>query len=179
MPVGERPILTGVGIALAVAFVASVWFFGRAAIRAAAAQSATAQLERSIAVLPFLDLTDEMNHELFVDGMTEELVDKLSKIPGLRIPPARSSLAFKGKKAAIGDVAKALGTGYVLDGSVRQSGATLRVSAQLVRADNGFVVWSETYDRPSGDLVMIEDEIAAEVAKSLRASVGGLRHTPS
>jgi transcriptional activator of cad operon len=172
-------VLTGVGIALAVAFVASVWFFGRAAIRAAAAQSATAQLERSIAVLPFLDLTDEMNHELFVDGMTEELVDKLSKIPGLRIPPARSSLAFKGKKAAIGDVAKALGTGYVLDGSVRQSGATLRVSAQLVRADNGFVVWSETYDRPSGDLVMIEDEIAAEVAKSLRASVGGLRHTPS
>ncbi len=74
-------VLTGVGIALAVAFVASVWFFGRAAIRAAAAQSATAQLERSIAVLPFLDLTDEMNHELFVDGMTEELVDKLSKIP--------------------------------------------------------------------------------------------------
>ena len=122
-------------------------------------------------MLPFIDLTDKMNREIFVDGMTEELVDKLSKVPGLHVPPARTSLAFKGKHPTIAGVAKALRTTYVLDGSVRNSGKTLRVEAQLVRADSGFVVWSETYDRPSGDLVKIEDEIAKEVARSLTATV--------
>src|SRR5258708_1806368 len=160
--------------ALALALGASVWFFGRAPGNTEATAthpSTAARTQKSIAVLPFLDLTDKMNHEIFVDGMTEELVDKLSKIPGLRIPPARSTLSFKGEHPTISGVARALRTTYVLDGSVRNSGSTLRVAAQLVRADSGFVIWSETYDRPSGDLVKIEDEIAAEVARSLRASV--------
>lgn len=161
-------VLASVTVALGV--VASVWVFGLSQKRAEG-QTTSAQPRKSIAVLPFLDLTDEMNHELFVDGMTEELVDKLSKIPDLRVPPARSSLSFKGKKATIGDVARALGTAYVLDGSVRKSGSALRVAAQLIRAESGFVVWSETYDRPSGDLVTIEDDIATAVAKSLTSAV--------
>jgi TolB-like protein/DNA-binding winged helix-turn-helix (wHTH) protein len=179
---GRRRVAVRAGItALLLLFAASVWFFGRAAVRNAAksaanapatvipAPAAAARAETSIAVLPFIDLTDKMNHEIFVDGMTEELVDKLSKVPGLHVPPARTSLAFKGKHPTIAGVAKTLGTTYVLDGSVRNSGKTLRVEAQLVRADSGFVVWSETYDRPSGDLVKIEDEIAAEVTRSLAA----------
>src|SRR5258708_4844557 len=160
-------VLVG-GTALALALVASVWFFGRAAGKTEATAThpgTAARPQKSIAVLPFLDLTDKMNHEIFVDGMTEELVDKLSKIPGLRIPPARSPLSFKGKHPTISGVARALRTTYVLDGSVRNSGSTLRVAAQLVRADSGFVIWSETYDRPSGDLVKIEDEIPPDVAR--------------
>lgn len=183
IPVARRgTAVLVIGVALALVLVGSVWFFGRAAVKAAAAAPTTtapsppARPQSSIAVLPFLDLTDKMNHEIFVDGMTEELVDKLSKVPGLRIPPARSSLSFKGKHATIGDVARTLRTTYVLDGSVRNSGSKLRVAAQLVRADSGFVVWSQTYDRPSGDLVKIEDEIAAEVAQSLQAST--IQHAP-
>jgi transcriptional activator of cad operon len=157
-------LLASVAVALTAALGVGVWI---------AAGGAPKKSDASIAVLPFLDLTDAMNHEIFVDGMTEELVDKLSKIPGVRVPPARTSLSFKGQGAAIRDVAAALGTTYVLDGSVRQSGTALRVAARLVRADTGFVVWSETYDRSSGDLVAIEDDIATEVARSLTVSVEG------
>jgi transcriptional activator of cad operon len=139
------------------------------------------QPQKSIAVLPFLDLTEDMNQEPFADGMTEELIDKLSKIPGLRVPPPTSSFYFKGKlwprshgtpQITIADIAKTLGVAYVLDGSVRKSGARLRVDARLIRADNGYVVWSETYDRPFDDILMVQDDIAGEVTKALRASIG-------
>jgi TolB-like protein len=78
---------------------------------------------------------------------------------------------LKGKKMPIGDVAKTLGVAYVLDGSVRKSGARLRVAVRLVRADSGYVVWSETYDRPLRDLLMVQDDIAGEVTKALKASI--------
>jgi transcriptional activator of cad operon len=138
------------------------------------------QPQKSIGVLPFLDLTDEMNQEPFADGMTEELIDKLSKIPDLRVPPPTSSFYFKGKlwprshgtpQATIADIAKTLGVTYVLDGSVRKSGTRLRVDARLIRADNGYVVWSETYDRHFDDLLGVQDEIAGQAAKALRASI--------
>jgi TolB-like protein/DNA-binding winged helix-turn-helix (wHTH) protein len=129
------------------------------------------QPQKSIAVLPFLDLTEQMNQEPFADGMTEELIDKFSKIPGLRVPPPTSSFYFKGKQIPVADIAKTLGVAYILDGSVRKSGATLRVAARLIRADNGFVVWSETYDRPLDDILMVQDDIAGEVTKALRASI--------
>lgn len=164
--------VASLAVALAAAVVLGVWIAGGAPKNSEAA-APTADPHTSIAVLPFLDLTDAMKHEIFVDGMTEELVDKLSKIPGVRVPPARTSLSFKGKQASIREVAATLGTTFVLDGSVRQSGTALRVAARLVRADTGFVVWSETYDRSSGDLVAIEDDIATEVAKSLKVPVKG------
>jgi transcriptional activator of cad operon len=126
----------------------------------------------SIAVLPFLDLTSEsMDQEFFADGMTEELIDRLSKIPGLRVPPPTSSFYFKNKKISIADIAQSLGVGYVLDGSLRKSGSTMRIAARLIRADNGFVVWSETYDRPLDDTLKIQDDIAGEVTKALRQSI--------
>jgi TolB-like protein len=123
-------------------------------------------------VLPFLDLTtQEMNEEYFADGMTEELIDKLSKIPGLRVPPPTSSFYFNGKQIKVAEIARSLGVAYVLDGSVRKSGATLRVAARLVRADDGYVIWSETYDRPMDNKLNVQDEIAGEVAKALRKSI--------
>jgi TolB-like protein/DNA-binding winged helix-turn-helix (wHTH) protein len=127
--------------------------------------------QKSIAVLPFLDLTEGMKEEEFADGMTEELIDKLSKVPGLQVLPPTSSFYFKGKQESIGDVARSLGVAYVLDGSVRKAGPRLRVAARLIRADSGYVVWSETYDRPFGDILMVQDDIAGEVTKALKASI--------
>jgi transcriptional activator of cad operon len=130
--------------------------------------------QTSIAVLPFLDLTSEsMDQEYLADGMTEELIDRLSKIPGLRVPPPTSSFYFKGKQISIADIAKSLGVAYILDGSLRKSGSTMRIAARLVRADNGFVVWSESYDRRLDDTLKIQDDIAAEVTKALRQSIDG------
>lgn len=129
------------------------------------------QSQKSIAVLPFLDLTEEMNEEAFADGMTEELIDKLSKIPGFRIPGPTSSFYFKGKQIPVADIAKTLGVAYVLDGSVRKSGTRVRVAARLIHPCNGYVVWSETYDRPFDDILVVQDDIASEVTKALRASI--------
>jgi TolB-like protein len=127
---------------------------------------------KSVAVLPFLDLTTEdMKKEYFADGMTEELIDRLSKIPGLRVPGPTSSFYFKGKQLKVADIAKSLGVVYVLDGSIRKSGDTLRVAARLIRADDGYVIWSETYDRPLDNELKIQDEIASKVAKTLEHSI--------
>ena len=170
-----------VGAAICLAVVVAFLFHGKLASNNPSASPAiVSQPPKSIAVLPFLDLTDEMNQEPFADGMTEELIDKLSKIPGLRVPPPTSSFYFKGKlwprsngtpQITIAEIAKTLGVTYVLDGSVRKSGARVRVDARLIRADNGYVVWSETYDRPFDDILMVQDDIAGEVAKALRASI--------
>ncbi|MBT2117401.1 winged helix-turn-helix domain-containing protein [Dyella sp. LX-66] len=126
---------------------------------------------RSIAVLPFLDLTDKMNEEPFADGMTEELIDKLSKFPGMQVSAPTSSFYYKDKQVPVSDIAKSLGVAYVLDGSVRKSGDTMRVAARLVRAADGFVVWSATYDRPLGDKLKVQDEIAGEAAKALTPAI--------
>jgi len=127
---------------------------------------------RSVAVLPFLDLTTEsMNEEYFADGMTEELIDQLAKIPDLRVPPPTSSFYFKGKQVTVTGIARSLDVAYVLDGSVRKSGTTLRISARLVRAADGYVVWSETYDRPEGDKLWVQEDIASQVAKALPAAI--------
>jgi TolB-like protein/DNA-binding winged helix-turn-helix (wHTH) protein len=133
----------------------------------AAVPAATPQQQKSIAVLPFLDLTEGMKEEEFADGITEELIDRLSKIPDLRVPPPTSSFFYKGKQVPIAEIARALGVAYVLDGSVRKSGSRLRVAARLVRADNGFVIWTEAYDRPTGDILMVQDDIADQVTKAL------------
>ena len=130
-----------------------------------------AQPEKFVAVLPFLDLTDGMKEEEFADGMTEELIDKLSKIPDFRVPAATASFYFKGKQAPLEEIGKALGVVYVLDGSVRKSATRFRVAARLVRAGNGYVIWSETYDRPLVDKLLVQEDIAGEVAKALRASI--------
>lgn len=130
------------------------------------------QPQKSVAVLPFLDLTEGMKEEEFADGMTEELIDKLSKIPDFRVPAATSSFYFKDKKVPLAEIAKTLGVAYVLDGSVRKSAARFRVAARLVRADNGYVIWSETYERPLVDKLMVQDDIAGEVAKALRGAIG-------
>jgi len=162
-------LLLLVAPALCLLFIISLAFLTKKNHPASSALAA--QPEKSIAVLPFLDLTEGMREEEFADGMTEELIDKLSKISGLQVPPPTSSFYFKGKQIPIADIAKTLGVAYVLDGSVRKSGGRLRVAARLIRVDNGYVMWSETYDRPFNDILMVQDDIAGEVAKALKASI--------
>jgi TolB-like protein len=129
--------------------------------------------EKSVAVLPFLDMSEKKDQEYFSDGLSEELIDMLTKVPELRVPALTSSFYFKGKRVTISDIAKALSVANVLEGSVRKSGNHLRVTAQLVRADTGYYLWSETYERQLDDLFKVQDEIAGAVVKALKISLMG------
>jgi TolB-like protein/Flp pilus assembly protein TadD len=130
--------------------------------------------EKSVAVLPFVDMSEKKDQEYFSDGLTEELIDMLAKVPDLRVPARTSSFYFKGKQTTIADIAKALSVSHVLEGSVRKSANKLRVTAQLIRADNGYHVWSETYDRAADDIFKVQDEIAGEVVRALRVSLDAI-----
>jgi TolB-like protein/DNA-binding winged helix-turn-helix (wHTH) protein len=131
--------------------------------------------QRSVAVLPFLDLTTEsMDQEFFADGLTEELIDDLSRTPGLKVPSATASFYFKGKQMTVANIARELGVAYVVDGSLRKADTTLRVAARLMRADNGFVVWSGTYDTQSDNVLKIQGDVAAQVTQALQATLQGL-----
>jgi TolB-like protein/DNA-binding winged helix-turn-helix (wHTH) protein/Flp pilus assembly protein TadD len=122
----------------------------------------------SVAVLPFVNNSGDKDQEYFSDGLSDELINMLTQVPELRVPARTSSFYFKGKQATIADIAKALGVAHVLEGSVRKSGSTLRITAQLVRVDNGYHVWSETYDRKLDDIFRIQDDIAGAVVTALR-----------
>jgi TolB-like protein/tetratricopeptide (TPR) repeat protein len=135
------------------------------------AAAAAAFPDHSIAVLPFVNMSEDKNNEYFSDGLSEELIDLLTKIPGLQVSAPTSSFYFKGRQATIAEIAHALGVGHVLEGSVRKSGNTLRITAQLVRADNGYEVWSETFDRQLTDVFKIQDEIAGAVVQTLKVSL--------
>lgn len=126
---------------------------------------------RAVAVLPFQDLTDQMSEEPFADGMAEELISQLGKVPGIVVSPPAALVDFKQKPVSNKELAKALHVAYILEGSVRKSGNTLRVAARLTRASDGFVVWSESYDRSWDDKLMIQEDIAGEVSKALAKSI--------
>ena len=107
------------------------------------AATQTASSEKSVAVLPFVNMSEDLETSDFSDGLSEELINLLTKIPDLRIPARTSSFFFKGKQTTVTDIAKSLGVAYVMEGSVRKSGNRLRITAQLIRANNGYHVWSE------------------------------------
>jgi TolB-like protein/Tfp pilus assembly protein PilF len=137
-----------------------------------ASQSAIgAAPERSIAVLPFTDMSEKKDQEYFSDGLSEELIDLLTKVPDLRVPARTSSFYFKGQHATVAEIAKALSVAYLLEGSVRKAGNTVRVTAQLIRADNGYHLWSQTYDRDLKDVFKVQDEIAGRVVEELKLTL--------
>jgi TolB-like protein/Tfp pilus assembly protein PilF/class 3 adenylate cyclase len=129
--------------------------------------------ENSIAVLPFVNMSGDKDQEFFSDGISEELLNLLSKIPQLKVAARTSSFSFKGKGVEIPEIARQLGVANVLEGSVRRSGEQLRITAQLVRAAEGYHLWSETYDRKMDDIFKIQDEIAGEVVKELKVKLLG------
>jgi serine/threonine protein kinase/tetratricopeptide (TPR) repeat protein len=131
--------------------------------------SATAQAAgKSIAVLPFVNMSADPENEYFTDGIAEEIINALSKVQALRVASRTSAFAFKGKSEDIGEIGRKLKVATVLEGSVRKAGSRLRVTAQLVNVADGYHLWSERYDRQLEDVFAIQDEIAENIVKALR-----------
>jgi adenylate cyclase len=135
--------------------------------------SLTAIPEKSIAVLPFVDMSEDKANEYFSDGISEELLNLLAKIPQLRVTARTSSFAFKGKETGIPEIARTLHVTHVLEGSVRKAGNSVRITAQLIKAGTDTHLWSQTYDRKLDDIFAIQDEIAADVVKQLKVTLLG------
>jgi TolB-like protein/Flp pilus assembly protein TadD len=127
----------------------------------------------SIAVLPFVNMSSDKDQEYFSDGISEELLNLLAKIPQLQVTARTSSFSFKGKEVAIPEIARGLHVANVLEGSVRKSGNAVRITAQLIRAGSDTHLWSQTYDRKLDDIFAIQDEIAADVVKQLKITLLG------
>ena len=124
--------------------------------------------DKSIAVLPFLDMSEKKDQGYFSDGLSEELIYLLAQIQDLQVIARTSSFHFKGKQVSLAEIASTLGVAHVLEGSVRRAGNTVRVTAQLIRADSGLHLWSETYERDVKDIFRVQDEIAAAVVAALK-----------
>src|SRR5205807_4407462 len=136
--------------------------------------SLTAIPEKSIAVLPFVDMSAGKDQEYFSDGISEELLNLLAKIPQLQVTARTSSFAFKGKEVAIPEIARTLHVAHVLEGSVRKAGNSVRITAQLIKAGTDTHLWSQTYDRKLDDIFAVQDEIAADVVKQLKVTLLGV-----
>ncbi len=135
--------------------------------------AAPAVSDNSIAVLPFVNMSSDKEQEYFSDGISEELLNLLAKIPQLQVTARTSSFAFKGEKIGIAEVARQLHVAHVLEGSVRKSGNSVRITAQLINAATDTHLWSETYDRKLDDIFAVQDEIAADVVKQLKVTLLG------
>ena len=120
------------------------------------------------AVLPFENFSKDPDQEYFSDGLTEELIDALTSVPGLHVAARTSSSAFKGKQQDIREIGARLKVGLVLEGSVRQTGQRLRITAQLNSVKDGFHLWSETYDRDGKDIFAVQEEIARAIVGALK-----------
>jgi adenylate cyclase len=125
----------------------------------------------SIAVLPFANLSGDPKEDYFSDGLSEELLNALAAVPDLRVAARTSSFMFKGKNAAVGDIARELNVGAVLEGSVRKEGSEVRITAQLINALTGFHLWSHTYDRDLKNVLALQTEIANAVTQALQATL--------
>ena len=140
---------------------------GRQFLRAPLEGIAGSQPDKSIAVLPFVDVSDSQDQEYFSDGLAEELIDHLTHSPELKVIARTSSFQFKAGNEDVRAIAHQLGVAHVLEGSVRKSGQQLRVTAQLIRASDGAHLWSQTYDRNLGDIFKVQDEIGEQVSQAL------------
>src|SRR5216110_962260 len=135
--------------------------------------------EKSIAVLPFNDLSPAKDHDYFSDGIAEELLGALAKVDGLRVAARRSSLWFKDKEAALSEIASKLNVGHVLEGSVRRDGNRVRVTAELIDAGDGFTIWSETYEREMHGIFTLQDEITRSIVDTLKLKLAISPSRPS
>lgn len=156
---------------------------GRAAHRAqprepAGAPRAAVEPDKSIAVLPFINMSDDRDNEYFSDGMTEEILNALVRVRELRVASRTSAFAFKGKELDIREIGERLGVATVLEGSVRKAASRIRVTAQLIDIENGYHLWSETYDRELEDVFAIQDEIARAIVGALKVRLMGDAEQP-
>ena len=134
-------------------------------------EAGVAEIDRSIAVLPFVNMSSDTEQEFFSDGITEEILNSLASVKELKVAGRTSSFAFKGQNDDLRRIGDSLGVAHILEGSVRKAGTQVRITAQLIQVDNGFHLWSETYDRELTDVFAIQDEIANEILKQLRTKL--------
>ncbi len=165
----ERRSLVLLSGAVVLAVVAGVWF-GRLGLGPASVQGPP-----SIAVLPFADMSPGKDQEYFADGLAEELLNRLAKIPELRVVARTSSFQFKGKNEDLRVIGQKLNVATILEGSVRREGNRVRITAQLIKVEDGFHLWSESYDREVTDVFAVQDEIARSVAGALKVTLLGDR----
>ncbi len=133
----------------------------------------------SVAVLPFVNMSNDQDNEYFSDGLTETLLHMLAQIPDLKVAARTSSFAFKGQNISIQEIAGALEVAHILEGSVQRAGDRVRITAQLIRASDGFHVFSENFDRQLDDIFLVQDEIAERVGRALSESLLGSDETPT
>ncbi len=135
----------------------------------------------SVAVLPFANMSRDPDDEYFSDGLAEELINLLAHVPDLKVTARTSSFAFRGREQDIRRIAESLGVGTILEGSVRRAGSRIRVTAQLINAEDGYHLWSERYDRELTDVFAIQDDIAQAIASALQLKLARKadRHIPS
>jgi TolB-like protein len=131
------------------------------------AQNLSAGTERSVAVLPFVAMSNGPDDDYFTDGLTEEIINALAQLPELLVTARTSAFHFKGRNVPVKDIAKQLGVAHIVEGSVRRAGEQLRITAQLIRADDGFHLWSESYDHRTEDTLAVQADIAEKVASAL------------
>jgi len=160
------------------ALLAGVWYAGRQSATSGAgdptiADAAAGVSSASIAVLPFVNMSSDPEQEFFSDGISEELLNLLAKIPELKVAARTSSFAFKDQNLEIPEIAERLNVAHVLEGSVRKADNQVRITAQLIRADDGYHLWSDTWDRSLENIFAIQDEIAADVAEQLKVTLLG------
>ncbi|HRJ28457.1 MAG TPA: tetratricopeptide repeat protein [Cyclobacteriaceae bacterium] len=164
----SRKKLLYAGVPLLVVVVALLYYF-----KPWQATVSQAKSSNSIAVLPFADLSAENDQEYFSDGLSEELLNLLAKIPQLKVISRTSAFSFKGKNEDIREIGKKLGVENILEGSVRKSTNKIRITAQLIQVSDGSHIWSKTYDRTMDDIFKVQDEIAHEVVKELKITLMG------
>lgn len=176
-----RPLVFAIAAALVVAAIGG-WIFLRpdpSAAEAVARRSApptagkSAAAGKSIAVLPFADMSQAKDQEYFSDGLSEELLNLLAKVPGLQVTSRSSAFSFKGKDTKLSQIARELNVAHILEGSVRRAGNRLRITAQLIDAGTDKHLWSETYDRPLDDIFAVQDDIARAVVAQLKVTLLG------
>ncbi|MCG6954917.1 MAG: tetratricopeptide repeat protein [Gemmatimonadetes bacterium] len=151
-------------------FLAGAWYVGRQSVTVTGTPAGPGAIEGSlpsIAVLPFVNMSSDPEQEFFSDGISEELLNLLAKIPELRVAARTSSFSFKDKNVEIPQIAERLKVAHILQGSVQKVGKQVRITAQLIRAEDGYQVWSERWDRTLDDIFVIQDEIAVDVAEQL------------
>jgi len=162
---------------LTVAFLGYSWHAAQPARNRADGRTSTNETTarqdgRSIAVLPFVNMSSDPEQEYFSDGITEEILNTLVRVPGLLVTARTSTFSYKGRQADVRSIGKELGVGHILEGSVRKAGQQLRITAQLIRVSDGFHLWSQTYDRKLENIFAIQEQIATAIAEALKAPLG-------
>src|SRR5882724_3256322 len=176
----KSPVLVPVAVLVILALLAGWWFMQRsnenqqpAGTQAEPSAPSNAPVQKSVAVLPFVNLSDDKGSEYFSDGVSEELLTVLQKIPGMHVAARTSAFSFKGKNATAQEIGQKLGVAYLVDGSVRKSGEAVRIAARLTRADTGEEVWSENFTRDSKDVFAVQTELAETIVAQVRGRLTG------